>query len=314
MIVHVEAAAEREQRPHEGQRQRDQRPGELVSIGLQFVEEQSRVRDRLIQAVIDGGNPGIGLRARRETGAGRDLLHRIGEDGRAGRALLAGQAARHAQIVGAFLERVAFALQLPPFGGGQALVREARLDPFDLVLQARTDRVGARLFGGRARDLFADAAARADHRQHRIGQEDREQEQRERRDEARALAVDIAARQVARPPGEQRQRIPQLALEMKDGVDEVVPDRAEAAVDVGLLPATVAMRPDERRAAIEAARAFVTAACAAVPRLDRAARQPRRHRRPDAFDIPAHRAFVAAQAGGATGLSPPRQSVIGAAR
>ena len=51
---------------------------------------------------------------------------------------------------------------------------------------------------------------------------------RHRRDELGPLAVDVAAGQLARPPGEQRQGPPELAVEMEDAVDEVVADGARA--------------------------------------------------------------------------------------
>ena len=138
--------------------------------------------------------------------------------------------------------------------------------------------------------LYIEAADRphANHRDHRIGQEDREQKQRERRDEARALAMDIAARQVAGAPGEQRQRVPDLALEMKDRVDQIVPDRAKAAMDIATLAAMVAVRSDQAGAAIQAASRIMAGRAAPMARFDRARRQPRGHCRPDPFDIPAH--------------------------
>src|SRR3546814_12490132 len=81
--------------------------------------------------------------------------------------------------------------------------------------------------------------------------------------------MDIAARQVARPPCKQRQRVPDLAFEMEDRVDEVVPDRAEAAVNVGALAAIMAMRVGEAGAAVEAARRPVAVRLAApMARLD----------------------------------------------
>src|SRR3546814_20553384 len=76
--------------------------------------------------------------------------------------------------------------------------------------------------------------------------------------------MDIAARQVARPPCQQRQRVPDLAFEMEDRVDEVVPDRAEAAVNVGALAAIMAMRAGEAGSAVEAARRRVAVRLAAT--------------------------------------------------
>jgi hypothetical protein len=93
-----------------------------------------------------------------------------------------------------------------------------------------------------------------DHREH---QEDGEQEQRDRRDEAGALAVDVAAGELARAPGQHRQGAPDLAFEVEHAVQQVVPEGAERAVDMALLPAGVAIVADQRRAAIEAARSVV---------------------------------------------------------
>src|SRR3546814_14185097 len=92
--------------------------------------------------------------------------------------------------------------------------------------------------------------------------------------------MDIAARQVARPPCQQRQRVPDLAFEMEDRVDEVVPDRAEAAVNVGALAAIMAMRAGEAGAAVEAARRRVAVRLAAtMARLDRTRREARGDRK-----------------------------------
>src|SRR3546814_10713864 len=97
--------------------------------------------------------------------------------------------------------------------------------------------------------------------------------------------MDIAARQVARPPCQQRQRVPDLAFEMEDRVDEVVPDRAEAAVNVGALAAIMAMRAGEAGAAVEAARRRVAVRLAAtMARLDRTRREARGHRAADTLE------------------------------
>src|SRR3546814_10271159 len=112
--------------------------------------------------------------------------------------------------------------------------------------------------------------------------------------------MDIAARQVARPPCQQRQRVPDLAFEMEDRVDEVVPDRAEAAVNVGALAAIMAMRAGEAGAAVEAARRRVAVRLAAtMARLDRTRREARGHRAADTLDIPCHGALPKAARGGA---------------
>ncbi len=296
MVISVESAAERKQQPHEGQRQRDQRPSEFIGVRLEFVEHQRGVREGLFEPMVDEEHPRIDLVARDEVGARRHLLDRIFENGRTGSAVggtfLLAAGARDAEIAGAFLEDVAFGFEFAAPGGGQIGLCEFGVDPVDLDLHAVLDRRGARLLGSLLRYHLAEAAAAADHREHRIGQEDREQEQRERRNEARTLAVNIAPRQVARPPGQKRQRVPDLALEMEDRVDEVVPDRAEAAVDIGALSAMVAMRTRQAGAAIEAAqRRMAVRFALAVARFDRARREARRHRAADTLDIPCHGAL-----------------------
>src|SRR3546814_3862030 len=79
---------------------------------------------------------------------------------------------------------------------------------------------------------------------------------------------------------------------MEDRVDQIVADRGEAAVDVDALAAAVAMRSDQRCATIAAALARMPTRRFAMARFERGARQPRGHRRPDAFDIPAHAACL----------------------
>ena len=120
-------------------------------------------------------------------------------------------------------------------------------------------------------------------REHREHQEDREQEHRHRRDELGALAMDVAAGQLAGPPGEQRQGPPELAVEMEDAVDEIVGDRADAAADPRLLAALMAIGPVERGAAIEAGSGRLAGMLAGL-RLDGARDHPARDRFADAFD------------------------------
>jgi UDP:flavonoid glycosyltransferase YjiC (YdhE family) len=57
--------------------------------------------------------------------------------------------------------------------------------------------------------------------------------------------ANVAPRQVAWPPHEQRQRLPQFAFEMRDAVEDLMPDRPERAVDMARLAACVAMRADQ---------------------------------------------------------------------
>ena len=114
-------------------------------------------------------------------------------------------------------------------------------------------------------------------------QEDAEQEQRDRRDEAGALTVDIAAGQFARLPGEHRQRAPDLALEIEARRGRKSWKKAlERPVDMRVLAAGVAISAGQLRAAIEAIRLVrVAVAAFAGLGLDRAAEQRRRlpHRR-----------------------------------
>ena len=104
----------------------------------------------------------------------------------------------------------------------------------------------------------------ADPTDRREQQEDGEQEQRERRDEARPFAHDVAAGKRSRVQDQQGQRTPHLALEMEHAVRDLVPDRADRPVDLAGLAARMAIGARQPRAAIEA-----EAAAMAVPRLAR---------------------------------------------
>jgi hypothetical protein len=75
---------------------------------------------------------------------------------------------------------------------------------------------------------------KAEHEEH---QEDDEQEQRHRRDVAGALALNIVARQLAGAEQQRRQRLPGLAIEMRDAVQKLLADVEQAAVEMRLLPA-----------------------------------------------------------------------------
>ena len=75
---------------------------------------------------------------------------------------------------------------------------------------------------------------------------------RDRRDEARALSLDIAPGQIAGPPGEQRQVRQDLAFEVEHAGHEIVEECAERPVDMGMLPAAWQYGPTQRRAAVEA--------------------------------------------------------------
>src|SRR5207248_3179978 len=79
-----------------------------------------------------------------------------------------------------------------------------------------------------------------------------EQEQGDRRNKAGALAVDVAPRQFARLPRQQRDSAEDLAFEVKDAVREIVEESGKHAVDVRMLPAFMTVGTAQWRAAIEA--------------------------------------------------------------
>src|SRR5690606_3805278 len=103
------------------------------------------------------------------------------------------------------------------------------------------------------------------------------------------FAFDIAPGQLAGPERQERQRVPDLALEMQRAVQQVVEESAERAVDVRLLPAGVAVRADQLGAAVEAGRLVgVPLPRRAVSRLDRAADQRAFRHAADRFGNVAH--------------------------
>ena len=89
--------------------------------------------------------------------------------------------------------------------------------------------------------------------------------------------MDIAARQLARADGQLRDRPPELSVEMQHAVQQIVPDRADRAVDMGVLPAFGAIRPGQRRAAVEARPGLLAGTGAAMARLDGTGEQPARY-------------------------------------
>ena len=111
----------------------------------------------------------------------------------------------------------------------------------------------------------------ADQREDGEHQEGREQEQGDRRDEARPLTVNVAAGQLARAPGEHRQRPPDLAFEMEHAVGEVVPECPERPVDVRALSAAMAIFAGQRAAAVEAGLFVRMTVAFARARLERTA-------------------------------------------
>ena len=88
----------------------------------------------------------------------------------------------------------------------------------------------------------------------------------------RARSPSCSGGSLARPPGQQRQGAPDLPFEMQHAVDKIVEERAQCAVDVGLLAARVAIRARQRCAAIEAIRLVGVAVGLARVRLDGAGR------------------------------------------
>ena len=71
---------------------------------------------------------------------------------------------------------------------------------------------------------------------------------------ARALAVDVAPGQFARAPRQHRQGAEDLAFEVQHAMREIVEEGRQRAVDMRVLAALVAVRPGQRRSAVEACR------------------------------------------------------------
>ena len=59
MVIGLEASFPGEDQPHEGDRQGDQQPAELIPIGLHLVEHQAGVRVPLFEQGIDQWHPGV---------------------------------------------------------------------------------------------------------------------------------------------------------------------------------------------------------------------------------------------------------------
>src|SRR6266567_663901 len=94
-------------------------------------------------------------------------------------------------------------------------------------------------------------ARESDHAEH---EEDAEQEQSNRRDEACPLPIDVAPRQLAGLPRQQRQRPPDLAFEVQHTMNEIVEEGRKRTADVVVLTASVAVGARKQCAAIEAVR------------------------------------------------------------
>ena len=127
----------------------------------------------------------------------------------------------------------------------------------------------------------------AENREDREHRKDREQEQGDRRDEAGALAVNVAAGELAGAPGEQGQGAPDLAFEMEHAVKQIVEEGAERTVDVALLPAPMAIRSGKLGAAIQAVPTLVVRRLSRL-RLDRAGDDSAGNRLADPFDARDH--------------------------
>src|SRR5690606_40631454 len=88
------------------------------------------------------------------------------------------------------------------------------------------------------------------------------------RDDFRALAIGVAARQSAGAERELRQRTPDLSFEVKDSVKEVVHQRRQAAVHVRRLAALGAIGAAQGGTAVQAACRFGLLRALAGARFD----------------------------------------------
>ncbi len=229
MVVKVEPAAEGKQQPQERHRDRDQGPAVFIRIGLKFVRCQLRIFPELPDRLVDLLEVAVPCRTRHVLGDGR-----AGVGERLQRAFPAVDAAvDRAGIRAPVLQDLALGLQPRKFA--------ARIGYCPVQIRVRKGG-GSGKFG---------PFQRVEHREH---EEDAEEKQRDRRHVARAATIDILARQLARAPGQHRQGVPDPAFEMEDPMQQVVEERAETAMDVCRLPAGMAVRPDKRRAAIQASR------------------------------------------------------------
>ena len=256
-LVPPVAAAVEEQQPQEGHRDRDQRPGEFIGVGLQLVGEQRRILLRLVDSAVVERRPadlgrrcstsGLGVHRRSTASLSawpspfRSSRRRSSPDASSiSRSLRASSAAdcstsASIPVVGlpAAASRRRSGLKLAPAPGALRPVRGGnRAGPPPAPL---------------AECRWAEVERSADRREDGEHQEHREQEQRHRRDEAGALAGDVAPGQLAGPQGEQWQGPPQFAVEMEDAVGEIVPEGGQGAVDMALLPASMAMGAGQRR-------------------------------------------------------------------
>ncbi len=230
-------AAPQEQQCHERHRERDQPPAIFISARLKLVDHQAGIGVRLGDAMVKQWPAG--------------LLH-VGE-GKIVR-VASGRAACARQRADAAAQDECLRIEI---GGRLTRAHRDRAVPLDagelatgLVQPACEFGAVARRGGG---DLLGYLAT--DHTDRREHQEDGKQEQRERRDEPRALAIDVAPGERAGMQDEQRQRAPDLALEMEHAMRNLMPDRAERPVDMRGLTTGMAVRADQRGAAIETERA-----------------------------------------------------------
>lgn len=223
MVIGFEFAPPGKHQPHEWDRQRDQKPAEFIAIGLQFIQHQAGILapfldDAFVQP-IDPGDVHLGPVA----------------------IALAQHCFKNANL----------GIDLCParIGGRKPVVFLFKFG--DLLLDLR--------FIGRSTARPVDKAcseisrhSQAHHLKHREHRKHAEQEHRHRADKFGAFAFDKAAGEAARLESKQRQRVPQLAIQMQHAVHDVVTDGGKTAVNVRLLPALPAISPCHARPAIQA--------------------------------------------------------------
>ena len=213
MVIKLVLSPPGKDQPHERQRQRGQCPREFVGRGLQLVEQELGVLEAFLDLFVECLVPRVDAE-----GAGNVQgfgCHAVDHGGCGGQSV--DVAVRVFELLIDFGDRLLFGNGFGPltlqiddecFG----------LDEFSLkVGDLRAICHGCAI--GLDPDWPADAFERCKHQEHE------EQEQREWRYEPCALAVDVASRQVTRPPCEHWQGSPDLPFEMKDAVQDVVEDR-----------------------------------------------------------------------------------------
>ena len=275
MVIGLEPPPPREHQPHERQRDGDERPGEFIGAALQLVGEERGILSDMLERAVER-RP-----ARFEVKAGRTRLPGTVPGGGGG----GGWRRRPPPVAGRI--RAPEAAAALSRAGRRRRRSVARAPRARGAARSSPSALRCSVSAASGEALTSHPERPADRAEHAEHQEDREQEERQRRDEPGTLAVDVAAGEQARPPGEQRQGAPDLALEMEDAVQQIVPEGVNRAVDVRRLPAFVAIRPGQRGAAIEAIAAALVPRLAGR-RLDGAGDHAARDRFSNAFDA-AHR-------------------------